>query len=100
MDFDFAHYMLTEVKKGKKNLDCSPASVTYRKLLSEACNMNRTRILAFKNKPPTPIEPIPSHLFEPVQQSKTVKAHRYIPQVPNHLYNVNLLLDLNLCYFI
>lgn len=42
--------------------------------------MNRTRILAFKNKPPTPIEPIPSELFSSVPQSKPVKARRCISQ--------------------
>nr|GEY69752.1 cell division cycle 20.2, cofactor of APC complex [Tanacetum cinerariifolium] len=35
------------------------------KLLAEAYNMNRIRILAFKNKPPTPIEAIPRYFFEP-----------------------------------
>ncbi|GJU35466.1 cell division cycle 20.2, cofactor of APC complex-like protein [Tanacetum coccineum] len=81
MDFDYAHYMLTVAKKGKENpVDCSPAREAYRKRLAEGCDMNRTRILAFKNKPPTPIEAIPSDLFEPVQQSKPVKARRHIPQ--------------------
>ncbi|GJV56785.1 cell division cycle 20.2, cofactor of APC complex-like protein, partial [Tanacetum coccineum] len=81
MDFGYAHYMLTVAKKGKENpVDCSPAREAYRKRLAEGCNMNRTRILAFKNKPPTPIEAIPSDLFEPVQQSKLVKARRHIPQ--------------------
>ncbi|GJZ28668.1 cell division cycle 20.2, cofactor of APC complex-like protein [Tanacetum coccineum] len=42
--------------------------------------MNRTRILAFKNKPPTPIEPIPRYLFDPFPHSKPVKARRYIPK--------------------
>ena len=99
MDFDYAHYMLTESKKGKENpVDSSPAREAYRKRLAEGCNMNRTRILAFKNKPPTPVEPIPSDLFDaPVHQSKTVKARRYIPQVLNHVFKIHLLLDLCLC---
>lgn len=86
MDFEYAHYMLTKAKKGKENpVDCSPASVAYRKRLAEACNMNRTRILAFRNKPPTPIEPIPSDLFSSVPQSKPVKERRCIPEVVTSL---------------
>ncbi|PQQ19224.1 cell division cycle 20.2 cofactor of APC complex [Prunus yedoensis var. nudiflora] len=46
MDFDFAHYMLTQGKKGKENP--SRYGRAYRKQLAEAMNMNRTRILAFK----------------------------------------------------
>ncbi|GJS74062.1 cell division cycle 20.2, cofactor of APC complex-like protein [Tanacetum coccineum] len=67
MDFDYAHYMLTVANKGKKNpVDCSPEREAYKKLLAEACNMNRFGILAFKNKPPTPIEAIPRYFFEPL----------------------------------
>lgn len=81
MDFDYAHYMLTEGRKGKENpAVSSPSREAYRKQLAETFNMNRTRILAFKNKPPTPVEAIP-HDFSGVQQSKPTKARRYIPQV-------------------
>ncbi|KAF7147427.1 hypothetical protein RHSIM_Rhsim03G0220500 [Rhododendron simsii] len=80
MDFDYAHYMLTEGRKGKENpAVSSPSREAYRKQLAETFNMNRTRILAFKNKPPTPVEAIP-HDFSGVQQSKPTKARRYIPQ--------------------
>ncbi|KAF5803996.1 putative transcription factor WD40-like family [Helianthus annuus] len=41
--------------------------------------MNTTRILAFRNKPPTPIDAVPSE-WSLVQQAKPVKARRYIPQ--------------------
>ncbi|KAL6342532.1 hypothetical protein AAG906_012381 [Vitis piasezkii] len=56
MDFDFAHYMLTERGKGKENQSVvrSQSKEAYLKLLAETFNMNRSRILAFKNKPPTP----------------------------------------------
>ncbi|PWA47598.1 cell division control 20-1 [Artemisia annua] len=95
MDFDYAHYMLTEAKKGKENpVDSSPAREAYRKRLAEGCNMNRTRILAFKNKPPTPVEAIPSDLFAaPVHQSKTVKARRYIPQTSERTLDAPDLVD-------
>ncbi|KAI3929184.1 hypothetical protein MKX01_006420 [Papaver californicum] len=46
IDFDFAHYMLNEGCKGKAS--------TVR--LAEVLNVNRTRILAFKNKPAKPVE--------------------------------------------
>lgn len=51
MDFDYAHYMLTEGRKDKENpAVSSPSREAYRKQLAETFNMNRTRILAFKNK--------------------------------------------------
>nr|GEU48415.1 peptidyl-tRNA hydrolase ICT1, mitochondrial [Tanacetum cinerariifolium] len=61
----------------------------YRKRLAEGCNMNRTRILAFKNKPLIVVEAIPRDLVCLVRQSKTVKARRYIPHVLNHLHNTS-----------
>ncbi|GFP94293.1 cell division cycle 20.1 cofactor of apc complex [Phtheirospermum japonicum] len=81
MDFDFAHYMLTEGKKGKENpVSSSPPREAYRKQLAETFNMNRTRILAFKNKPPTPVEAIPSEFLSVAHHLKPVKPRRYIPQ--------------------
>jgi len=87
MDFDYAHYMVTEgaKAKGKENPEvCTPSREAYRKLLAEALNMNRTRILAFKNKPPTP----PVDFFSreiitssTLRQDKTIKHRRIIPQV-------------------
>ncbi|PWA90656.1 WD40 repeat-containing protein [Artemisia annua] len=95
MDFDYAHYMLTEAKKGKENpVDSLPAREAYRKRLAEGCNMYRTRILAFKNKPPTPVEAIPSDLFAAsVHQSKTVKTRRYIPQTSERILDAPDLVD-------
>ncbi|XP_010255691.1 PREDICTED: cell division cycle 20.1, cofactor of APC complex-like isoform X1 [Nelumbo nucifera] len=81
MDFDFAHYMLTEGRKGKENpLASSPAKEAYQKQLAEVFNMNRTRILAFKNKPPTPVELVPHEMSSFLPQSKPIKPRRHIPQ--------------------
>lgn len=81
MDMDYAHYMLTEGRKDKENpAVSSPSREAYRKQLAETFNMNRTRILAFKNKPPTPVEVIPTNSSSSVQQAKP-KTRRYIPQV-------------------
>ena len=52
MDFDYAHYMLTDGRKGKENLAViSPSREAHQKKLAEAFNMNQTRILVFKIKP-------------------------------------------------
>ncbi|XP_057458841.1 cell division cycle 20.2, cofactor of APC complex-like [Lotus japonicus] len=82
MDFSYAHYMLTEGRKNKEEpVVTSPSKEAYRKKLAEAFNMNRTRILAFKNKPPQPVEAIPSDFFSPSPpQSKSSKPRRHIPQ--------------------
>ncbi|XP_050206039.1 cell division cycle 20.1, cofactor of APC complex-like [Mercurialis annua] len=82
MDFDYAHYMLTEGKKGPENpAVCSPSREAYRKRLAETLNMNRSRILAFKNKPPTPVELIPQeHISSTHLQAKPTKPRRHIPQ--------------------
>ncbi|KAF3642130.1 hypothetical protein FXO38_21282 [Capsicum annuum] len=77
MDFDYAHYMLSGGKVKKEHVGVNSSS--YLKLLAQELNMNRTRILAFKNKPPPSAERVsesPSH----IQQSKAVKKRRYIPQ--------------------
>lgn len=83
MDFDYAHYMLTEGKKGKENpfVTSSPSREAYRKQLAETFNMNRTRILAFKNKPPALVEAIPNDFSVAAHQAKTAKPRRHIPQV-------------------
>ena len=81
MDFDYAHYMLNEGRRDKENpAVSSPSRDAYRKQLAETFNMNRTRILAFKNKPPTPVEAIPNE-FSSVHPAKPTKTRRYIPQV-------------------
>ncbi|KAL2345330.1 hypothetical protein Fmac_006615 [Flemingia macrophylla] len=98
MDFDYAHYMLTEGnKKGKEKENpgvTSPSREAYLKQLAEAFNMNRTRILAFKNKPPTPVELIPkSILSPPPPSSMSSKPRRYIPQCSERTLDAPDILD-------
>ena len=82
MDFDYAHYMLTEGRKGKEIPPASsPSREAYRKHLAETFNMNRTRILAFKDKPPASVELFPPHFFSSAPQDKSAKPRRHIPQV-------------------
>ncbi|GMY38386.1 cell division cycle 20.2, cofactor of APC complex-like [Fagus crenata] len=82
MDFDDAHYMLTDGRKGKENpAMSSPRREAYQKQLAEVFNLNRTRILAFKNKPSTLIDPIPQELLSSsFPQTKPAKHRRHIPQ--------------------
>ncbi|KAL5979942.1 hypothetical protein ACLOJK_039054 [Asimina triloba] len=53
MDFDMAHYLLTESTKDKENeaVTASPSKEAYKKHLVKTLLLNRTRILAFKRKP-------------------------------------------------
>ncbi|KAK9274972.1 hypothetical protein L1049_022229 [Liquidambar formosana] len=82
MDFDFAQYMLMGGKVEKENqAPCSPSREAYRKQLAEIFNMNRTRILAFKNKPPPSVHTTCQNSLSPLHQSKpNNKRRRYIPQ--------------------
>lgn len=79
MDFDYACYMVMEGTKVRK--ENPNRNSEYQKRLAEACNMNdRTRILAFKNKPPIPVELVPKELVfpspPPRPQSKPSKPRR------------------------
>ncbi|TXG48072.1 hypothetical protein EZV62_027366 [Acer yangbiense] len=102
MDFDYAHYKLNEAKKkgeDDKNPDScfgmsSPSREAYRRQLAEIFNMNRTRILAFKNKPPTPVELIPQSHSKPtcsIHHSKPPR--RRIPQKPEKILDAPDLVD-------
>ncbi|XP_059461786.1 cell division cycle 20.2, cofactor of APC complex-like [Corylus avellana] len=86
-DFD----MLTQRKrkgKGKENHGAiSPAREAYRDKLAEACNMNR-RILAFKNKSSTPVDPFPQDLL-----SSPTKPLRRIPQRPERMLDAVEMVD-------
>ncbi|KAL6342526.1 hypothetical protein AAG906_012374 [Vitis piasezkii] len=95
MDFDFAHYMLTERGKGKENQSVvrSQSKEAYLKLLAETFNMNRSRILAFKNKPPTPVKLIPDEFYSSVHQSKPSKPLRRIPQTPERTLDAPDIID-------
>ncbi|XP_052874408.1 cell division cycle 20.1, cofactor of APC complex-like isoform X2 [Gossypium arboreum] len=95
MDYDYAHYMLTEGRKIKENqIVFSPTRDAYRMQLAEALNMNRTRILAFKNKPPTPVELFPSgHTTSFAHPEKHLKPRRHIPQSPERTLDALDLMD-------
>ncbi|KAK6925622.1 Anaphase-promoting complex subunit 4, WD40 domain [Dillenia turbinata] len=94
MDFDYAQYMLTGGGKFKENpVPTSPAKVQYRKLLAETLNMNRTRILAFRNKPTTPVEAISQEMSSSYVQSKPVKPRRHIPQTSEKTLDAPDLVD-------
>ncbi|CAI9113479.1 OLC1v1014089C1, partial [Oldenlandia corymbosa var. corymbosa] len=104
MDFDYAHYMLTEGRKGKENPNSaagsysSPSREAYRKLLAETFNMNRTRILAFKNKPPTPVDPFLDGFLSAgyaanQATSKAAKPRRCIPQSSERTLDAPDILD-------
>lgn len=77
MDFDFAHYMLTEGRN--KDFPIASASAYHRKL-AEALGLDRRRILAFKNKPTTPTQSFPEGFLTTFQPNKPQKPRRYIPQ--------------------
>ncbi|KAF5202813.1 cell division cycle 20.2, cofactor of APC complex-like [Thalictrum thalictroides] len=95
MDMDFAQFMIAEARNGKGKEDqvpISPASEAYRKGLAEIMNMNRTRILAFKNKPPV----VKSLFPEPdtsAHQTKPVKRQRSIPQTSERTLDAPDLVD-------
>ena len=84
MDFDFAHYMLNggkvtrETDSSTNSPCCSPSKKAYRKHLADIFNMNRTRILAFSNKPPSSVE---KSFEEPAFLPKKPVKRRRIPQV-------------------
>lgn len=94
MDFDYAHYMLMEARKGKENpAVSSPSKEAYRKQLAETFNMNRTRILAFKNKPPAPVEAITCDCSSAAVQHSKPKTRRYIPQTSERTLDAPDLVD-------
>ena len=84
MDMDMAYYLLTEPKKDQENEGIvSPAKEAYRKLLAEKFLSGRTRILAFRNKPPEPEGVLQQNSVETLTFSQTnfAKQHRKIPKV-------------------
>ncbi|KAJ1394638.1 WD40/YVTN repeat-like-containing domain superfamily [Sesbania bispinosa] len=94
MDFSYAHYMLTEGAKGKKvPIKNSPSSDAYRKHLAEILNMNRTRILAFKNKPPAPVDLVPHEITSTFPRERTAKPRRVIPQCSERTLDAPDLVD-------
>ncbi|KQJ84383.1 cell division cycle 20.2, cofactor of APC complex [Brachypodium distachyon] len=95
MDMDMAHYLLTEPKRDEKNVGtASPSNEMYRKLLAEKLLNNRTRILAFQNKPPEP-ENILTELRADTAsiQAKPTKQRRHIPQTAERTLDAPDLVD-------
>ncbi|KAK7246915.1 hypothetical protein RIF29_41786 [Crotalaria pallida] len=67
-DFDYARFVLTERNQnpgGASSTSQLPWIDSYRRHLAEAYNMERPRILAFRNKPHALAEPIPKHIQSP-----------------------------------
>ncbi|XP_021912132.1 cell division cycle 20.1, cofactor of APC complex-like [Carica papaya] len=94
MDFDYARTMLTG-RKGKENAAaaCSPEKNAYQRRLAEVFNMNGRRILAFKNKPPVPIDLFADKMVMSFHHSKPIKPHRQIPQRPTRTLDAPDLVD-------
>ncbi|KAG9442422.1 hypothetical protein H6P81_018276 [Aristolochia fimbriata] len=98
MDFDFARSVLLESRKKKEEETLvSPHTEAYRKRLAETLNMNRTRILAFKTKPPTPVTSVFEETFWECEAAKPVRHIRTtcdrildVPDLMNYYY-LNLL---------
>ncbi|CAA7033304.1 unnamed protein product [Microthlaspi erraticum] len=93
MDFDYAHFALTE---GRKVEECSsPSKLAYRTRLAETMNLNRSRILAFRNKPPPPPPLLPgAHSPSPLpQQFKPFKPRRHIPLAPERTLDAPDIVD-------
>ncbi|KAI6680795.1 hypothetical protein NL676_034676 [Syzygium grande] len=95
MDFDYARSLFTLGKKWKeKSAVMSTSSEAYQKFLAEALDMNRSRILAFKNKLPTPVELIPQSWLSPAtSQSKSTKPCRSIPKACQRTLDAPDILD-------
>jgi cell division cycle 20, cofactor of APC complex len=85
MDMDMAHYLLTEPRKDKENAAVSPSKEAYRRLLAEKLLNNRTRILAFRNKPPEP-ENVAAADATSSHHARPAKQRRHIPQVIMFMY--------------
>ncbi|KAL4194328.1 hypothetical protein AMTRI_Chr05g68030 [Amborella trichopoda] len=78
MDLDVGRYMLMDSKK-ENTTSGSPSKEAYRKRLSVIVFQNRTRILAFKSKPPT-LERAYEEVLSDKHQVQSAKPRRHIPQ--------------------
>ncbi|CAK9153286.1 unnamed protein product [Ilex paraguariensis] len=93
MDFDFAQFMLTGGKVEKENsASSSPSKDAYRKHLAEIFSMNRTRILAFKNKPPPSVDGV-QEFSSLINWSSVTKRSRFIPQSSERTLDAPDILD-------
>ncbi|EES06634.1 hypothetical protein BDA96_04G128300 [Sorghum bicolor] len=94
MDMDVAQYLLTEPRKDKENAAAaaSPSKEMYRRLLAEKLLNNRTRILAFRNKPPEP-ENVSATIAASAHHAKPAKQRRHIPQSAERTLDAPELVD-------
>lgn len=93
MDFDFARCMLTSGKIEKENTEpCSPSKEAYRTHLAEVLDVNRTRILAYKNKAPSSSKSI-QRSSSPIRPNKLVKRRRHISQSPERILDAPGIID-------
>ena len=77
MDFDVAHYLLTERKKPKENN-------AYQKILADTLMPSRHRIFAFRSKPAAPNGGICRELL---YENESKKQQRQISPVCVHLFS-------------
>lgn len=93
MDFDFARYMLTGSGARKEDAEASsPSKQLYRKHLAEILNINRTRILAFKNKAP-PSSKANHRSFSPIRHRKSIRQRRQIHRFPERILDAPDIID-------
>ncbi|KAH6820470.1 Transducin family protein / WD-40 repeat family protein [Perilla frutescens var. hirtella] len=92
MDFDYARYMLTGGAQNDDVEPCSPSKHLYRKHLAEILNINRTRILAFKNKAPPSSKTI-HRSVSPITHRKSVQQRRRIQKIPERILDAPDIID-------
>ncbi|KAH6804429.1 Transducin family protein / WD-40 repeat family protein [Perilla frutescens var. frutescens] len=92
MDFDYARYMLTSGAQNDDVEPCSPSKHLYRKHLAEILNINRTRILAFKNKAPPSSKAI-HRSVSPITHRKSVQQRRRIQKIPERILDAPDIID-------
>ncbi|KAH6760885.1 Transducin family protein / WD-40 repeat family protein [Perilla frutescens var. frutescens] len=92
MDFDYARYMLTGGAQNDDVEPCSPSKHLYRKHLAEILNINRKRILAFKNKAPPSSKTI-HRSVSPITHRKSVQQRRRIQKIPERILDAPDIID-------
>ncbi|XP_042004506.1 cell division cycle 20.1, cofactor of APC complex-like [Salvia splendens] len=94
MDFDYARYMLTGAAVKNESADpCSSKSSLYRKHLAEILNINRSRILAFKNKAPPSSKHTSNSSSSPIRHRKLTKQKRRIHKFPERILDAPDIID-------
>ncbi|ERN19754.1 hypothetical protein AMTR_s00064p00056010 [Amborella trichopoda] len=73
MDLDVARYMLTDSSQRNSNKENVVADSPVKKALNEIVFQNRTRILAFKSRPPAPAESVCEEVFSDTHQVRSTK---------------------------